>query len=67
VISGLLTATELWQALSVNPAKILGLAPPKLSTLFEPCLEWLAKDSAISSQSRNSNYMGRSIIGKVLA
>jgi dihydroorotase len=66
VISGLLTATELWQALSVNPAKILGLAPPKLSTLFEPCLEWLAKDSAISSQSRNSNYMGRSIIGKVL-
>jgi len=65
VISGLLTATELWQALSVNPAKILGLAPPKLSTLFEPCLEWLAKDSAISSQSRNSNYMGRSIIGSV--
>jgi dihydroorotase len=67
VITGLLTASELWQALSVNPAKILGLAPPKLSTLFEPCLEWLAKDSAISSQSRNSNYMGRSIIGKVLA
>ena len=66
VITGLLTASELWQALSVNPAKILGLAPPKLSTLFEPCLEWLAKDSAIASQSRNSNYMGRSIIGKVL-
>jgi dihydroorotase len=66
VITGLLTASELWQALSVNPAKILGLAPPKLSTLFEPSLEWLAKDSAIASQSRNSNYMGRSIIGKVL-
>ncbi len=66
VITGLLTAIELWQALSVNPAKILGLAPPKLSTLFEPCLEWLAKDSAIASQSRNSNYMGRSLIGKVL-
>ena len=66
VITGLLTASELWQALSVNPAKILGLAPPKLSTLFDPSLEWLAKDSAIASQSRNSNYMGRSIIGKVL-
>jgi dihydroorotase len=66
VITGLLTASELWQALSVNPAKILGLAPPKLSTLFDPSLEWLAKDSAIASQSRNSNYMGRSLIGKVL-
>ena len=66
VITGLLTASELWQALSVNPVKILGLAPPKLSTLFDPSLEWLAKDSAIASQSRNSNYMGRSLIGKVL-
>ena len=66
VITGLLTASELWQAISVNPAKILGLAPPKLSTLFDPSLEWLAKDSAIASQSRNSNYMGRSLIGKVL-
>ncbi|TYQ27391.1 dihydroorotase [Pseudanabaena sp. UWO311] len=66
VITGLLTASELWQALSVNPAKIFGLTPPKLSTLFDPSLEWLAKDSAITSQSRNSNYMGRSLIGKVL-
>ena len=66
VITGLLTASELWQALSVNPAKILGLTPPKRSTLFDPSLEWLAKDSAISSQSRNSNYIGRSLIGKIL-
>ena len=66
VITGLLTTSELWQALSVNPAKILGLTPPKLSTLFDPSLKWLAKDSAIASQSRNSNYMGRSLIGKVL-
>jgi dihydroorotase len=66
VITGLLTTSELWQALSVNPAKILGLTPPKLSTLFDPSLKWLAKDSAIASQSRNSHYMGRSLIGKVL-
>jgi dihydroorotase len=66
VITGLLTANQLWQALSLNPAKILGLATPKLSTLFDPSLEWLVEGSAIASQSRNSNYMMRSLIGKVL-
>jgi dihydroorotase len=66
VITNLLTASELWQALSVNPAKILGLAQPILSTLFDPSLEWLVEGSAIASQSRNSNYIMRSLIGKVL-
>lgn len=66
VVTELLTASELWQALSINPAKTLGLAQPKLATLFEPSLEWLVKDTAIASQSRNSNYMGRSLTGKVL-
>jgi dihydroorotase len=66
VTTKLLTASELWQALSLNPAKILGLATPKLSTLFDPSLEWLVEGSAIASQSRNSNYMMRSLIGKVL-
>lgn len=66
VVTNLLTPSELWQALSVNPAKILGLTPPKLSTLFDPSLEWLVEGSAIASQSRNSNYMMRSLIGKVL-
>ena len=62
----LLTANELWQALSINPAKILGLAQPKLSTLFDPNLTWLASHEAIASQSKNSSYSGRSLIGKVL-
>lgn len=66
VVSGLLTAIELWNALSINPAKCLGIARPKLSTLFDSSLEWLANDQAIASQARNSNYIGRSIIGKVL-
>jgi dihydroorotase len=66
VITGLLTTTELWQALSLNPAKILGITQPQLSTLFNPSLEWLANDQAIASSSRNSNYMGRLIVGRVL-
>jgi dihydroorotase len=66
VVTGLLTASELWQALSINPAKILGISQPKLSTLFVPSLEWLADGNAIAASSRNSNYMGQLIIGKVL-
>ncbi len=66
VTTGLLTASELWKALSINPAKILGLAQPQLTTLFDPNLEWLVEAKAIASQARNSNYMGRSLIGKVV-
>jgi dihydroorotase len=66
VTTGLLTASELWKALSINPAKILGLAQPQLTTLFDPNLEWLVEAKAIASQSKNSSYIGRSLIGKVL-
>ena len=66
VTTGQLTAPELWRSLSTNPAKCLGLPKPKLATLFDPNLEWLANDRAIASQARNSNYLGRSLIGKVL-
>ena len=66
VITKLLTASELWQALSVNPAKILGLVQPQPSILFDPSLKWLVEGTAIASSSRNSNYIMRSLIGKVL-
>ena len=67
VTTGLLSASELWQSLSINPAKCLGLATPNLSTLFDPKLEWLVNDKAIASQSKNTSYIGRSLTGKVLA
>jgi dihydroorotase len=66
VLSRLLTAAELWQSLSINPAKCLGIANPKSSILFDPCQEWLVNGNAIASPSKNSNYMGRSLLGKVL-
>lgn len=66
VTTGLVTASELWQALSINPANILGIAQPPLSTFFDPNLIWLANSQAIASTSRNSNYIGRSLTGKVL-
>ncbi len=66
VATGLLTASEFWNALSRNPAKCLGMATPKLSTLFDPNFEWIASNQAIASQARNSNYIGRSLIGKIL-
>jgi dihydroorotase len=66
VTTGLLSASELWQSLSINPAKCLGIEVPKLSTLFDPTIEWLVNDKAIASQSKNTSYMGRSLTGKVL-
>ncbi|MBD2175535.1 dihydroorotase [Pseudanabaena sp. FACHB-1998] len=66
VTTGLLTASELWKALSINPAKILGVAQPQLATLFDANLEWLVDAKAIASQSKNSSYIGRSLIGKVI-
>ena len=66
VTTGLLTATQLWQALSINPAKILGIITPPLATLFDPNLKWIASEPAIASSSKNSSYIGRSLIGKVL-
>lgn len=67
VTTELLTANELWQALSINPAKCLGMSVPQLSTLFDPNYHWLVSDQAIASTSKNSSYMGRSLIGKVVS
>lgn len=66
VTTGLLTANELWKALSINPAKILGLAQPQLVTFFDPNREWLVEAKEIASPSKNSSYIGRSLIGKVI-
>jgi dihydroorotase len=66
VSSDLLTASQLWQALSRNPAKILGLEIPTVTTIFDPNLSWLANDQAIASQSKNSHYIGQTLIGKIL-
>ncbi|OIP72888.1 MAG: dihydroorotase [Oscillatoriales cyanobacterium CG2_30_44_21] len=67
VVTGLLTEWELWWAISSSPAKCLNLPIPKLSKLFNPYHEWIANDQQITSQSRNSSYIGRSLIGKVLS
>lgn len=66
VVTGLLSDRELWLALSINPAKCLNLPMPKLAKLFNPHHEWIANEKQIASQSRNSSYMGRSLIGKIL-
>ncbi|MFM7886778.1 MAG: dihydroorotase [Pseudanabaena sp.] len=66
VTTGLLTAQELWKSLSINPAKILKLPQPSLAIIFDPNWEWLVDAKAIASQSKNSSYIGRSLVGKVL-
>ncbi|MFN9857774.1 MAG: dihydroorotase, partial [Pseudanabaena sp.] len=66
VTTRLLTANELWKALSINPAKILGLPQPQLVTFFDPNWEWLVEAKEIASPSKNSSYIGRSLMGKVI-
>ncbi|PZU91265.1 MAG: dihydroorotase [Pseudanabaena sp.] len=65
VVTGFLADRELWLAMSINPAKCLNLPMPKLAKLFNPHHEWIANEQQIASQSRNSSYIGRSLIGKV--
>lgn len=70
VVSGELTALELWQALSLRPAKCLNLSldlnNSGLSTLFDPTESWTVSKGSIASLSHNTSCLGKSIMGKVL-
>jgi dihydroorotase len=67
VVTGLLTAAELWRSLSVGPARCLGIDNLALTTLFDPNLHWEVNKSAIASQAHNTPCLGKSITGKVIA
>jgi len=61
----MLTAVELWQALSTGPARCLGIAPPQQKIWFAPYLHWTVNH--LASLSRNSIYYGQSLKGKVIS
>ncbi len=68
VVSGKLTPLELWQALSVNPAKCLNLDIADLTptVLFDPHLEWPVNAQTIASHSSNTTFFGKNLKGKIL-
>jgi dihydroorotase len=73
VISGQLSALQLWQALSVNPCHCLQQKPPSLTVgnpaeaiLFNPQATWTVTANNLHSLSHNTFWLNRSITGKVV-
>ena len=73
VKAGHLTLPELWRALSMNPARRLGLeggtldagAPADL-VLFDPHAPFVMDRATLHSKSRNTPFDGARMQGKVL-
>jgi dihydroorotase len=65
VETGDLTALELWQALSINPLKCLGLTETNQDyLLFDPTANWTVNGSNLKTLGRNTPWLGDSIQGK---
>jgi len=61
----MLTALELWRAMSTGPARCLGIAPPQQKIWFAPYLHWTVNH--LASLSRNTIYYGQPLKGKVIS
>ncbi len=68
-----LTLMQLIEKLSVNPRRILNLAPVKIEvgqranlTLIDPNAEWQVDVHSFKSKSRNSPFQGRRLKGKTI-
>ncbi len=71
VETGSLTALQLWSALTLYPARCLGLEPPSLDpggdwVLFDPAHTWTVSAATLRSHSQATPWMGKSLRGKVL-
>ncbi len=69
-----LTLPELWRAMSLNPAKRLGLPSGRMAkgapadlVLFDPDLPFVLDRFKLNSKSKNTPFDGRQMQGKVLA
>ncbi|CUU02504.1 dihydroorotase [Candidatus Thermokryptus mobilis] len=73
VNKGIITIHKMIELLSINPRKILGLEPVKISegekanlTLLDPNLEWIVDERKFKSKSKNSPFIGWKLKGKPL-
>ena len=65
VVSGKLSAIELWIALSTNPARCLCQSPPTQRILFDTQIAWTVTQTSLKSRSHNTAWLGREVIGKL--
>ncbi|MCY7367214.1 MAG: dihydroorotase [Chamaesiphon sp.] len=65
VMSGKLSALELWAALSIKPARCLHQSPPTQRILFDTQTAWTVTQNSLKSLSHNTAWLGREVIGKL--
>ncbi|PTQ91092.1 dihydroorotase [Agitococcus lubricus] len=70
VRDGLLTEDKLWRALTVNPARILGLEAGALTTgagviVVDPAATWHVAPETLVSLGQNTPFLGMTVQGRV--
>lgn len=72
VREGLISPLKLLELLITNPAKVIGIKPPRLRkgekaeiVLFDPEEEYLVTEDFIQSKSKNTPFLGKTIKGRV--
>jgi dihydroorotase len=67
-----LALPDLIEKLTTNPRKLLNLPQPRIAvgekanlTLFNPDKEWIFEATAIESKSKNTPFVGQTLLGKV--
>jgi dihydroorotase len=66
VVSGKLSALELWATLSTNPARCLHQSSPTQRILFDTQTTWTVTQNSLKSLSHNTAWLGREVIGKIV-
>ncbi len=66
VVSGKLSALELWAALSTKPAQCLHQSPPTQLILFDPQTTQTVTQNSLRSLSHNTAWLGREVIGRIV-
>ena len=73
VNKGVISLSRMIELMSINPRKILGLPPVKISegeeanlTILDPELEWEVKPEKFKSKSRNTPFAGWKLKGKAV-
>ncbi len=66
VVSGKLSALELWAALSTKPAECLHQSPPDRLILFDSQTTQTATQTSLKSLSHNTAWLGREVIGRIV-
>ena len=66
VVTGKLSAIELWTALSIKPARCLHQSPPTQQILFDTQIAWTITPTSLKSRSHNTAWLGREVVGKLI-